>query len=63
MNFLLFIFIIYDLVTPGRARSHLDVCRDWKCRNIWQIFVNPCQARGAETDLRQATSLGEDAVF
>lgn len=63
LNFLFFIFIIYDLVTPGRVRNHLDVCRDGNYRNIWQIFVNPCQARGAETELRQATSVGEDAVF
>lgn len=42
----------------GKVRSHLDVCRDGNCRNIWQSFVNPCQARGAETEVRHATKCG-----
>lgn len=29
------------------------MCRDGNCRNVWQSFVNPCQARGAETELRR----------
>lgn len=39
------------------------MCRDRNCRNIWQSFVNPCQAREAEAEFREATSVGEDALF